>query len=117
MAGSPFSAGSSVSFWSLPSSFKVVSSEKSGFLPHSEWVGQSTQHAIQNGGELGALLEVRGFIAFCRRRYRPLNVVFTGGDADFFVKNLKTKIFAHQNLVLVGLNQILQFNVKQPEGF
>lgn len=86
-------------------------------LPTSGWIGGSTEEAIRNGGELGALLEVKGFIAFCRRRFRPLRIVFTGGDAYFFVRNLKTKIFAHQNLVLSGLNQILLFNVKQFERF
>ena len=55
------------------------------------------------GGELGALLEVTSFMEKCRRRFKPLKVVFTGGDADFFVKSIKTKIFANPNLVLIGL--------------
>ncbi len=80
-------------------------------------LGDSTENAIRNGAELGALLEVEGFIRACRKKYRPLRVVLTGGDADFFVKHTKTKIFAHQNLVLLGLNQILQHNVKLSEGF
>ncbi len=80
-------------------------------------LGDSTENAIRNGGELGALLEVEGFIGRCRKKYRPLHIVLTGGDTDFFVKNTKTKIFAHQNLVLIGLNQILQHNAKISEGF
>ncbi|MCF8245669.1 MAG: type III pantothenate kinase [Saprospiraceae bacterium] len=80
-------------------------------------LGDSTENAIRNGGEMGALLEVEGFIRLCRKKYRPLRVVLTGGDADFFVKHTKTKIFAHQNLVLLGLNQILQHNAKLFEGF
>ena len=80
-------------------------------------LGDSTENAIRNGGELGALLEVEGFIRHCKKKFRPLRVVFTGGDADFFVKHTKTKIFAHQNLVLIGLNQILQHNAKLSEGF
>lgn len=79
-------------------------------------LGDSTKNALRNGGELGALLEVRGFMEMCRRKFRPLNVVFTGGDADFFVKNLKTKIFAHPNLVLIGLDKILRYNVEKSEG-
>lgn len=80
-------------------------------------LGDSTENAMRNGGELGALLEVEGFIRACKKKYRPLRVVLTGGDADFFVKHTKTKIFAHQNLVLLGLNQILQHNAKLSEGF
>jgi type III pantothenate kinase len=62
-------------------------------------------------------LEVEGFIRRCQRKFRGLKVVLTGGDADFFVRNIKTKIFAHQNLVLQGLNQILKHNAKLFEGF
>jgi type III pantothenate kinase len=79
-------------------------------IPH--FLGDSTESAIRNGGELGALMEITGFMEKCRRRFKPLKVVFTGGDADFFVKNIKTKIFANPNLVLIGLNKILQYNVE-----
>jgi type III pantothenate kinase len=82
-----------------------------------DFLGDSTENALRNGGELGALLEVAGFIGRCSQQMQPLRVILTGGDADFFVKNLKTKIFAHQNLVLLGLNQILQHNAKLCEGF
>lgn len=77
----------------------------------ADWLGDSTESAVRNGGELGALLEVTAFMERCRRGFKPLRVIFTGGDADFFVKNIKTKIFAHSNLVLIGLNKILQHNV------
>lgn len=80
--------------------------------PTHLFLGSSTESAIRNGGELGALLETTAFIEKCRRRFKPLKVVFTGGDADFFVKNIKTKIFANPNLVLIGLNKILQYNVE-----
>ncbi len=80
-------------------------------------LGDSTENALRNGGELGALLEVEAFVRRCKKNYRPLHIVLTGGDTDFFVRNTKTKIFAHQNLVLIGLNQILQHNAKLFEGF
>ncbi|MCC6727049.1 MAG: type III pantothenate kinase [Saprospiraceae bacterium] len=81
------------------------------------FLGDSTENALRNGGELGALLEVEAFIGRCKRKFRGLKIVITGGDADFFVSKLKTKIFAHQNLVLAGLNQILKYNAKLFEGF
>ncbi|MEZ4960526.1 MAG: type III pantothenate kinase [Saprospiraceae bacterium] len=80
-------------------------------------LGNSTENAIRLGGELGALLETEGFIKLMEKRFQHLIVILTGGDTDFFVKNIKTKIFAHPNLVLIGLNQILQYNAKLTDGF
>jgi type III pantothenate kinase len=80
-----------------------------------EWVGRSTEEALRNGAQLGALLEIEGFIRYCQSRFGDIQVLFTGGDADFFAKNMKSQIFVHQNLVLLGLNQILNHNVKRLE--
>ena len=82
-----------------------------------KWLGNDTVSALRNGAQRGALLEVRGFVNKFRRRYRAVNVVFTGGDADFFVGHFKSRIFARPNLVASGLNQILKYNVaKQIES-
>lgn len=75
-------------------------------------VGKDTETALQNGASYGTLLEVSGFISRCRRKYGQINVLFTGGDTDFFVKQLKSKIFARPNLVALGLNQILKYNAE-----
>jgi type III pantothenate kinase len=42
--------------------------------------------------------------------YRNLLVILTGGDHEFLHKKLKIKIFAAPNLVLSGLNEILDYN-------
>lgn len=76
------------------------------------WIGYDTNSALVNGGQLGTILEVRSFISRCRRKFGQLNVIFTGGDTDFFVKQLKSKIFARPNLISIGLNQILKYNVE-----
>lgn len=78
----------------------------------NEILGYTTQTAIRNGGQLGALLEVEGFIKRCKESFGKINVILTGGDADFFANNLKTKIFVNHNLVLIGLNKILEYNVQ-----
>lgn len=75
-----------------------------------ELIGNTTDTALRSGGALGVVFEVEGFIKAYRKRFSPLTVLFTGGDADFFVKSLKTKIFVHNNLVLLGLNKILKHN-------
>jgi type III pantothenate kinase len=94
----------------------LVKHNRDGHDLYENALGNSTENAIRNGGELGALLEMEAFIQAMGGRYKDLKVVLTGGDTDFFGRNLKTKIFAHPNLVLIGLNQILQHNAKLSEG-
>lgn len=94
-------------------SFKKDKILEEGKYQSTNFIGRSTEEAIRNGAELGALLEVTAFMEKCRRRFKPLRIVFTGGDADFFVRKVKTKIFANSNLVLTGLNKILQHNVRK----
>ncbi|MCO6490284.1 MAG: type III pantothenate kinase [Phaeodactylibacter sp.] len=83
--------------------------------PLENRVGDSTETALRNGGQVGALLEAEGYIRYCRSRFGAFRAIFTGGDADFFVKNLKSEIFVNHNLVLIGLDQILNYNVKRLE--
>ncbi|MFN7115488.1 MAG: type III pantothenate kinase [Saprospiraceae bacterium] len=75
-------------------------------------IGYSTQSAMQNGAQWGAILEIEGIIDWCRSEWGEINVILTGGDADFFVKSLKSQIFVNPNLVLQGLNKILNYNVE-----
>ncbi len=75
--------------------------------------GDSTKNALMSGGAKGALFEAEGFIAAYEERYPGLHVILTGGDASFFELHLKRKIFALPQLVLLGLNIILEHNLKQ----
>lgn len=75
-------------------------------------IGKSTQNALLQGGARGALLEMEGFIQWAHHNFYDLNVILTGGDADFFANHLKSKIFVQPNLVLIGLNKILEYNVR-----
>ncbi len=77
-----------------------------------EFIGTNTIEAIESGVLNGVLNEVDGMINSCNNRYKPLRTVFTGGDTNFFDSNLKNRIFAHPNLVLEGLNYILEYNVE-----
>ncbi|MCB0628751.1 MAG: type III pantothenate kinase [Saprospiraceae bacterium] len=79
----------------------------------SESIGQSTETAMQIGGQLGTSLEMDGFIRLFRDQYGSLRVLLTGGDADFFAKVLKSQIFVNSDLVLKGLNKILTYNAEQ----
>ena len=74
-------------------------------------MGRTTEQALQNGGVLGVLMEMGGYIEMLKMRYTEINVILTGGDSIFFAENLKTEIFVHPDLVLIGLDQILEFHV------
>ncbi|MFP4469286.1 MAG: type III pantothenate kinase [Bacteroidales bacterium] len=74
--------------------------------------GATTEESILAGVINGSLAEMEGTIGRYREKYPDLQVVLTGGDMNFFDKKLKSNIFAVPNLVLKGLNVILDFNVK-----
>ena len=75
--------------------------------------GNSTEESILSGVCQGLVDEINGKIARYMEHYNPLQVILTGGDADFLGKHLKSNIFVAPSLVLQGLNQILLFNVKK----
>ncbi len=75
-------------------------------------VGKNTRNALEIGGGLGSVLEMDAWIRHFQAEYEGINTILTGGDANYFAKRLKTKIFVHSNLVLVGLNKILSYNVE-----
>ena len=73
-------------------------------------IGTNSDESILSGVEIGSIVEVEGFIERYQAQYKGVKVVLTGGDADFFEKRLKNSIFADQNLILKGLNEILEYN-------
>lgn len=75
-----------------------------------ELIGNNTTNSILSGVLNGAVAEMDGIIDAYHAKYSQFLVLLTGGDADFFAKRLKNSIFAHQNLVLKGLNNILNYN-------
>ncbi|MEG1498548.1 MAG: type III pantothenate kinase [Bacteroidales bacterium] len=70
----------------------------------------STETALYSGCIRGIKYELEGYIDWYQQRYDFLRVVLTGGDLKYFEFSLKNKIFAIPNLVLVGLNEILDLN-------
>ena len=73
-------------------------------------LGLSTEEALQNGATIGTLLEIESFIERIKNSYEEINVTLTGGDADFFAEKINSEIFVNRNLVLIGLNEIMNFN-------
>lgn len=77
-----------------------------------DFLGKDTQSAIQAGVLYGIVLEIDGYAERLMLKYPKLSVFLTGGSAVLFDNKLKSRIFADKNLVLTGLNRILQYNVK-----
>jgi type III pantothenate kinase len=75
--------------------------------------GTDTRSAIISGVQKGILYEINGYIEHYSFLYADLKVVLTGGDADFFADKLKKPIFVVPNLVLNGLNFILDYNAQR----
>lgn len=73
-------------------------------------IGRTTITSMLSGVINGLIAEMIGFISNYEKQYKSLKIVLTGGDANFFVKELKNGIFADPNLVLKGLNEILIYN-------
>lgn len=76
----------------------------------STLLGTSTTSALQNGAVQGTIMEIESFTARVKEVYGGVNVILTGGDADFFGELLNTEIFVKPSLVLQGLNEILKYN-------
>ena len=75
-------------------------------------LGDSSRSAIQNGVVNGIVYEVEGYIRDLERKYDDLQIIFTGGESNFFAERLKNTIFATYDLVAYGLNRILEYNAK-----
>ena len=73
-------------------------------------LGRNTSEAIRSGVQTGILYEVEQYIQTLNKFYKNLKVIITGGDAKFFDRKLKSSIFVHFNLTLIGLNRILEYN-------
>ena len=72
--------------------------------------GSTTSQAIEQGVMQGITYEVEGYISHFSARNVKISLIFTGGDAKFFVKRIKNAIFANCELVICGLNRILEYN-------
>lgn len=75
-------------------------------------IPRSTIEALQNGVVQGVINEINGYIDNLSNVFSSAKIILTGGDTVFLAKRLKNTIFAEPNLVAIGLNEILTYNVK-----
>lgn len=76
-------------------------------------LGVNTDEAIVAGVQNGIIFEIDNYIKELKSKYGDLKVILTGGDSFFFAHKLKSPIFAEPFLTAIGLNRILEYNVKQ----
>lgn len=75
--------------------------------------GRTTIEAIEQGVMRGIEQEIRGYAEpFLLKNYENC-IIFTGGDAKYFVKRIKNAIFADCEPVVFGLNRILEYNAEK----
>ncbi len=75
--------------------------------------GKTTEESLLSGVINGTLAEIDGIIDRYRRIYPEIQIVLSGGDAEYLASKLKNEIFAVSNIVLYGLKIILDYNDKQ----
>ena len=76
-------------------------------------MGDDTMSAIECGVINGVCFEIDGYIDHLRLKYSKLSTFLTGGSIFYFDTKLKNPIFVESNLVLIGLNRILEYNVQK----
>ncbi len=79
----------------------------------TELMARNTEDSIAFGVVNGAVFEMQSYINKIKTKFRDPEIIFTGGDANYFVKKLKNTIFVDPELVLKGLNRILTYNVEE----
>lgn len=78
----------------------------------SDIIGKNTEESILSGVLFGIISEIDGNIEKYKNKYPDLRIIMTGGGAKYFEKLLKNEIFAVPNLVIIGLNYLLEMHEK-----
>ena len=75
-------------------------------------LGYDTETAIRAGVIHGVVGEIKSYIMLLRGKYPELRVILTGGHTRYIESQLDIEVFVDINLVLKGLNRILNYNVE-----
>jgi type III pantothenate kinase len=77
-----------------------------------EITSNSTKNCMLSGAVWGVIKEMEGMADHYKQTYPSISVVLSGGDASYLGKYLKNSIFApHKEVVLIGLLEILKYNL------
>ena len=79
------------------------------------FIGFNTETSMRTGAQLGLCLEIEGFYRLYQRQFGQVLLILTGGDAEIIAQHLEEKAIINREIVLIGLNKILDYNVKKLE--
>jgi type III pantothenate kinase len=88
-------------------------------LPHGSTLekykspGKNTLEAIAAGVTDGLIFEINEYIRIFEEKNIDSMVVLTGGDSGYLKDRISYKVNYQPDLVLTGLNHILEYNAKQ----
>ena len=86
-----------------------VETEESELIP---LFGKNTRDAIAAGVIRGIVFEVKGYMRTVSEKVPHFETILTGGNAPYIINNVQTPVRMERNLVLIGLNRILEYNKK-----
>lgn len=109
--GGNIAPGAALRFRSLNEHTSRLPLVELGSGSDDNFLGVNTHDAIWNGVVRGIAYEIEGYISDLKREHSNLRIFFTGGDAFFFEKYIKSSIFVVSNLTAIGLNAILNYNL------
>ncbi len=111
--GGSISPGMEMRFRSLQTftaKLPLINPDMSGNTLKFPLIGFDTKTNILSGVLLGMVKEIDGIVEVYKDRFGNFNVLLTGGDAPYFARHLKNKIFADPDLIFKGLYAISEYN-------
>lgn len=76
-------------------------------------IGKNTHDAILNGAYWGIIAEINSYYDRISEEYPEVKVILTGGEANYFADSIKPRNFVKDNLVIIGLNRVINSILKQ----
>ena len=74
----------------------------------------NTTDCIKSGIVNGTIFEIQGMIEYySKQENNEFKIILTGGDAEFIASNIESDNIVEENLVLKGLNTILEYNINK----
>ncbi|MCB0280162.1 MAG: type III pantothenate kinase [Calditrichaeota bacterium] len=85
---------------------------KVGLSIPKKYIGNSTEYSIQSGVFLGTVEMINGMVTAFKRELKNPNakVILTGGHSAFIAKSIHSVDLLEPDLILNGLNQIMELN-------
>jgi type III pantothenate kinase len=74
--------------------------------------GQNTTDAITAGVITGVVYEINEYIRTFENKHSDFNIILTGGDSEFLKDKINFQITYLPDIVIDGLNYILEYNAK-----